>query len=131
MIAKTILVAAVLVTLGAVPVVMGPSAKLGWDPVEMDIQGNAENVVNAEISISEIDQDMNIGGTALKTVNGISPAGTGVALSALQVSLPQRQYNLWVRVQDEAGNWSSWGGPLLATYDSIPPATPGGCRLIK
>jgi hypothetical protein len=128
---RIVMIGLVAFGLGAVSVTFGPSAKLGWDPVEVDIEGNPETVVNAEIAISAVGVDLRTGGVALKSVGGINPAGTGVALSALQVSLPQRQYALWVRVQDEAGNWSQWSEPLLSTYDSTPPSAPGGCRLVK
>jgi hypothetical protein len=128
---KTALIVGVAFVLGAVAVTFGPNAKLGWDPVEVDVDGNPETVVSAEVAISDVGIDLRTGGVALKVVGNVSPNGTGVALSALQINLPRKQYALWVRVQVEAGNWSQWSEPLVATYDSVPPMAPGGCRLVK
>ena len=107
-----------------------PQSVAIWDPVTLDVNGNAEEVSKYELALTSNQQDLRqAGAPAPLAILPASDPTLGQAAFPLFSGQPPGFYRLWVRAIDRAGNKSAWGAPLEVAWDQISPRAPLNLRI--
>lgn len=114
----------------------GTQGMLLWDPVTTDIKGGPEVLSAYEVGIFLATANPHEGVAALRTIK-IDPKVTTIELAQVVTEIHAASIadgtavRIAVRAIDQAANVSEWSDWLEGSLDSAPPATPGGCRLVR